>query len=57
MYMHELLIWLIEILNEIACQIFVYAVGSLDVTKTNERHSGWYHFFGPTRIPTSLKEV
>jgi len=57
MYMDELLIWLIEILNGTACQIFVDAVGSLDVTKTNEIHSDLYHFFGPTRMPASLKDA
>jgi len=57
MYMHELLVWLIEILNGTSCQIFVDAVGSLEVTKANEMHSDLYHFFGPTRIPTSLEDV
>jgi len=57
MYMHELLIWLIEILNGTAYQIFIDAVVSLEVTKANEIHSDLYHFFGPTIIPTSLKDV
>jgi hypothetical protein len=50
--MYELLIWLIEILSGTACQIFIDAVRFLDVTMVNEMHSEWYHFFGPSRIPT-----
>jgi hypothetical protein len=54
---NELLIWLVEILKGAACQIFVDAVWSLDVTKTNEIHSDLYHFFGPTGMPTSSKDA
>jgi hypothetical protein len=57
MYMHEFLVWLVEILNGTAYQIFVDAVGSLEGTEANEIRPDLYHFFGPTRIPTSLKDV